>query len=415
MVAASVQSIATPKKKAPQRVRMSQSQINEKFFGTKPHYTGIEFEDDSARRSALMYGLNWFANFFDNKKSLPFINGWLSKQEYFEFSKDEIERLNRNFRMFCPTYYALMQMEYNDWVLSEKEVSQIHAHLKEVCNSRLVADDDPPDQNPETGPEPKPVQPSPPRNPKRVILEKLNSTVLSELEGMYDVWMFAKTPDERKETYDLNSAIMIHGIKGAVAMNLIRDWVQEKLTELEAVKNKTDPDLVEGYSNVKPVNLSNTISKLQELLSGLTVVKANVRNISAANRKPRQAKEVSAQKLVANLKYKPQDLELGVVSVTPESIVGAKTVYLFNTRYNAITVLNSSEDDGFTVRGTTILNLDETRSFSQKLRKPNETVQFILSTSGRIKIENHLSSLTTKRSTANGRVNENVLILKTLK
>ena len=408
----SLQTISAPKKKAPQRIRMSQTEISEKFFGPKPNYTKLDFEDPKARQTSLIYSLKWYSNFFENKKSGAYVTTWLKKQKYFSISAEEIRRAISNFGLFAPTYYALMRMEETGWKLSEKEITQIQDHLIGIGNAKFVPDEITEDSSAQT----QPAQPAANKTPvKTLLIEKLNSTVLSELEGMYDVWLFAKNPTERKETYDLNEAILRNEIKGSVAMNLIRDWINPKLDELLAVKNKTDSELVEGYSTLKRINLTNTITKLQELLSSIDVVKTNTRNLAAANRKPRAKKEVAAHKQIATLKYKPQDTELGITSVAPESIIGSKTVFLFNTRYNTLMVLNSSEDEGFTVKGTTIIGINESLSFNQKLRKPHETIQFILSTSSRIKIDNHLKTLTTKPSGSNGRVNENVVILKTLK
>ena len=414
----SLQSISAPKRKpSPPRPRMSQTEISEKFFGPKPNYSDLDFSCHSSRFSSLIYSLKWFANFFENKKSFPFVNSWLKKQKHFQISPEEIQRLGKNFGLFAPTFYSLMRMEEIGWILSEKEIHQIRDHIIEVGNSKFVEEKDliAPEDGQNTAPIAPPAVPVSKPSPKTFLIEKLNSTILSELEGTYDTWLFAKNPAERKESYDLNAKILANEIKGIFAMNLIRGWIQNKLDELLAVKNKTDPELVEGYSTLKKINLNGTISNLQGLLSSIEVVKTNARNLASANRKPRVKKEISSQKLVSQLKYKPQDTELGITSVSPESIIGSKTIFLFNPKYNSFTVLNSSEDEGFSVKGTTIVGINETLSSTRKLRKPVETIKFVLSTSARTKIDNHLKTLTTKSYPANGRMNENTIILKTLK
>lgn len=409
---------------------MSQTEITEKFFGAKPNYEDLDFSDPSARFSSLTYSLKWFSNFFENRKSLPFITSWIKKQRHFQISPEELQGLSKNFGLFCPTFYSLMRMEDIGWILSKKEIGQIQEHLVEVGNSKFVEERGIQAQMMENllsegdgGSEIVLSSPSAPTSsasgskpsPKTFSIEKVNSTILSELEGMYDTWLFAKKPSDRNEAYDLNAKIQSNEIKGTFAMNLIRDWIQNKLGELLAVRDKTDPELVEGYSTLKRINLNNVVSKLQELLSNIEVVKTNTRNLASANRKPKARKEISAQKLVSAMKYKPQDTELGITSVSPESIIGSKTVYLFNPKYNAITVLNSSEDEGFSVRGSTIIGINETLSYTQKLRKPTEIIQFVLSSSARTKIDSQLKGLTTKSYPASGRVNENTIILKIMK
>lgn len=404
----SLQSISSPKKPAAQRIRMSQVEISEKFFGAKPDFKTVN-EDN--RRSIQIYSLKWYGNFFD-KKAIGYVNKFLKEQKYFEITDEEIRRFNANSKLFSPTYYSLIRMAADGWILSEKEISQIKNHIITIGNARFVPDEDPTIDGDQSSSIQQTIQP---KNPHQILIEKINSTVLAELEGMYDTWLFAKNPTERKEVYNLNERILAHEIKGTIAMNLIQSWIESRLTELNAVKNKTDQELVEGYSTIKRINLSATINNLNELLSNISIVKTNIKNVAAVNRKPRIVREASKQKQVSLLKYKQQDTELNISSISPELVIGARTVFLFNTKYNSLTVLTSSEETGFSIKGTTILNFDSEVSFCQKLRKPSDTISFILSTSSKIKINNHLKSLTTKSGIANGRVNENVIILKVLK
>jgi len=76
-----------------------------------------------------------------------------------------------------------------------------------------------------------------------------------------------------------------------------------------------------------------------------------------------------------------------------------------------LTVLSTTSLSGLSVKGTTIRDYDEKNSFSMKIRKPEEILPIIVSKTDK-QIANALKKLTTKKTSANGRVNDNTLILK---
>jgi hypothetical protein len=100
-----------------------------------------------------------------------------------------------------------------------------------------------------------------------------------------------------------------------------------------------------------------------------------------------------------------------VASIDPTKIVGSSCVYLFNTKYRRLTVLESKE--GLSVKGSAIIGFDEAKSFTIGLRKPLEILPIIL-TQTSTQSKKVLDKLTTKRSEANGRVNAEVIILKVI-
>ena len=85
---------------------------------------------------------------------------------------------------------------------------------------------------------------------------------------------------------------------------------------------------------------------------------------------------------------------------------------MFNEKYRKLTVLTQADKNGLTVKGSTILNFDTVQSYSMTLRKPKEILAAIATKTER-QISNLLSKLTTKKTEAKGRVNNNTLIVKT--
>jgi hypothetical protein len=68
---------------------------------------------------------------------------------------------------------------------------------------------------------------------------------------------------------------------------------------------------------------------------------------------------------------------------------------------------------GFEVKGTSLKGYDTEASFTATLRKPKETLNGILSSTPK-QLEKLLTSLTVKKKPANGRINEQTIILKVI-
>jgi hypothetical protein len=62
--------------------------------------------------------------------------------------------------------------------------------------------------------------------------------------------------------------------------------------------------------------------------------------------------------------------ELGLKSVHPAKIIGADTVYLFNTRLRKMFKYVAIDGMTLTVKGTTLQNFDTAKSGSKTIRKP---------------------------------------------
>jgi hypothetical protein len=184
-------------------------------------------------------------------------------------------------------------------------------------------------------------------------------------------------------------------------------WLEGQRDELIEARDKTSSYSVEGYSYLSKPAIKKRISLLNEMLNDVDLYKS----AKKATRKPRIKKEKSADKMVSKLKYQNSSGNFGVVSINPIKIVGSSKVYLFNEKYRKLTVLYTSSLSGLTVKGTTIRNFEDNKSYAIKLRKPKDILSIIVSKTER-QTTNALKKLTTKKISAKGRVNENTIILK---
>jgi len=125
-------------------------------------------------------------------------------------------------------------------------------------------------------------------------------------------------------------------------------------------------------------------------------------------RKPRRKKVWSSDKLVKNLNYKVEDKKLGIKSIPPESIINCNVLYLFNTKTRKIIRYNSTE--GFSVKGSTLQNFDETSS-QKTIRKPKEFLKTFMPAT-KTQSRKQFSNINAVESKLTGRINKECVILK---
>jgi hypothetical protein len=238
-------------------------------------------------------------------------------------------------------------------------------------------------------------------SPADRLKKQVDETILAQFDLLLDEWSEGK-----KTSFDIFGAMQKNGFK-APAAPIVIAYINRQLVERKGVINKDDAQLVEGYSHITKKELTRQITEMEKMISDLSSFKA----VTKAERKPRTKKAVTSDKLVAKLNYKKNDNDFKVASIDPTKIVGSSCVYLFNTKYRRLTVLESKE--GLSVKGSAIIGFDETKSFTIGLRKPLEILPIIL-TQTSTQSKKVLDKLTTKRSEANGRVNAEVIILKVI-
>jgi hypothetical protein len=122
-------------------------------------------------------------------------------------------------------------------------------------------------------------------------------------------------------------------------------------------------------------------------------------------------KKINPAKMVSKLQYKKKDIELGLESVRPETLIGAKQAIIYNTEYRFLMYFKSATDDGFMVTGSTLKNYDVEKSVFKKIRKPEEMAAVIKGQTIAT-IRKYLDKITSKEFACKGRFNENSIIVK---
>jgi hypothetical protein len=173
--------------------------------------------------------------------------------------------------------------------------------------------------------------------------------------------------------------------------------------------------LKEGYDHISTQGQKNLLELYNKIMDACDIIAAEAKTARA----PRKVKAKSADDLVKKLQYKMSDVEYGIASVPPSSLIGANIAIVYNTKNRKLGIYYASnidpkglqrEGSGFGVKGTTITGYDEEKSVQKTLRKPKETLGIVKKTT-RAKAEKTFQSLTTTDTKLNGRFNKETILL----
>jgi len=174
--------------------------------------------------------------------------------------------------------------------------------------------------------------------------------------------------------------------------------------------------LKEGYAHLKKADIKKFRTAIEELMGALDFIIDSAK----ATRKPRKAKPKSATKLVEKLKYCKTDEKYKLASISPEQVVGANELWVFNVKTRKLGKYVASNIDpkgmgragsGLSVKGTTIIGFDEKLSIQKTLRKPDEQLK-AFKDAGKVKLRKFLDEINTTDTKLNGRCNPDTVLLK---
>ena len=207
--------------------------------------------------------------------------------------------------------------------------------------------------------------------PKNVIsiqdrLQGKVEEMISAVEGKVDDFI----DSGYKMKYEAYNHLLDLGCKAAHARKM-RPMYLECYNELVDVYNKDDEYYVEAWSHLKPKYHKLMMDLYGTILDDIDRIIKN----STAQRKPRKKKTLTATRLISKLKYQKEYPDLRLVSINPEKIIGAKELWVYNTKSNRLGVYHAeNEVRGFSIKGSTMQYFDKTESIEKKAGKPKDTL-----------------------------------------
>ena len=174
--------------------------------------------------------------------------------------------------------------------------------------------------------------------------------------------------------------------------------------------------LKEGYAHLKKADIKTFVTAIENLLQALDFVIESAK----ATRTPRKAKPKSATKLVEKLKYLKTDDKYKLASISPDQIIGANELWVFNVKTRKLGKYVAQNIDpkgmgragsGLQVKGTTIIGYNEQESIQKTLRKPELQLKEFKS-AGKVKLRKFMEDIATTDTKLNGRCNPDTVLLK---
>lgn len=234
-------------------------------------------------------------------------------------------------------------------------------------------------------------------------LKEKATNVAGEIEEWIDNFFTdKKTPVKSVE--DFVQLFKGKDLKGPHMRHVISCF-ERRTTEIAAAMDG-DKDILEGYSNLSKPELK----KYDQFLKNLATACSMMNQVAKVERAPRKKKPVALDKIVSKLKYKKDDNTLGIVSISPVDILGAKELWVYNTKTRKLAHYKSADIDGFGVKGIGLLNYS-TESAEKTLRKPVESLAEFKKAS-KVKLRTFMKELTTIDTPATGKFNEHCVLLR---
>lgn len=401
MARASLKTITAKKKKpdvkpVPQRNSNAAKVLEEKHIGAEvTDWITVKNMDFAIYQNLRNYGY-----FYDHKDAFGWAASWVKKNrtatELVDFKQAEEWRVNT-------TLGGLAKMHMAGAPLEEKYLKRINDGIDNAIKAGAVNR--------------KIAEEASKTTPVKTAADTLNARIsdfIAEVESVIDLYHDPKVWVDGENYSVFNELKKITAPKPLAQR--VYDYYKPLYDEIDELITQKTPDLVEGYKHLKTVKekkdylafIKNILDDCQKYQNAQAATKVR------AVRQPRAKKKVPVEKLVANVKFQKESVDYKLTSVDPANIIGATEVYLFNTKYRQLTQLVAASVDGFSMKGTTITNLREEKCLRKTLRKPEDVLTEIGKTT-KARVNKVFIDIKTKEVVANGRLNEDTIILKVFK
>ena len=236
-------------------------------------------------------------------------------------------------------------------------------------------------------------------------IKRKASDCIGELEGQIDELITS----EFKSNVSPYATMTGMEVKGAHTKFVIEHF-KTRRAEYDDVLTTTDADVKEAYSNFTKPQLKKLIAYCdQVIVDGMKLAGEAIKT-----RKPRKRKAKSADQLISKLNYAKDFAELKLVSIDPKTIIGASSLWVYNTKTRKLGVYHALDAVGLGIKGSTIQNFAESKSVSKTLRKPAVTLPEVLK-GGKVALRNVLNDIRATETQLTGRINNDTILLRTVK
>jgi hypothetical protein len=373
------------KTKAPREKRIAFA--DEKYTGPEPEWTEDAKDWETAKfDSKLRKSFNYYNYHYSQKDCKKYVVEWMQKTN--EFSKIEIKAFIRSSdKAINMTACGLIMANRQGMPLKQRHIEFLHKSVQDAIASaepEVIDEIKTPEQAYKTP----------------TIQDRMNektSELIGELEGSYDDMESVKFYD----WFTKNNVIQSQ-------LSKYEALFSKRKAELELAQSKKDAQVTEGYSHYKATDFKKRIAWLEQLLAAVE----QYRGVKKATKKARVKKAPSKEKLVAKLKYAKTDTALKIVSINPADIIGAQTLWVYNTKTRKLGRYVAAAYRQLSIKGTSIEGFDTDKSISKTLRKPDEKLKEFAK-AGKVQLRKFLDEIKATEAKLNGRISADIVLLRT--
>jgi hypothetical protein len=378
-----------------------------KIVRLKGRYTEIELKgtgklpewDDQDKLTTEQFNARWrAARYFyyyhhDIKELRPFVvtvygKDW-TKLQHKSFSKLKDWQVSSTLACICKVHLdgANWQPETKAW--ADKKIAEI---LEE--GAKIVDPDDKPTEEVKKAPN---IQDR---------LRDIKEDTMAELEEMED----GLIRDGVVPATNILTWLRGKNTPQQIIGDIERFYAEKLAFYLEAREGK-DAQLKEGFAHYKKKDWDNWIKWLEGIVDSLNTYKRG----KVAARTVRIRKPPAPEKVVSKLKFLREFADLGLTSIRPVEIIGATQLWVYNVKTRKLGVYNASTmEQQLTVKGSTIIGWEPKTSVAKTLRKPAEQLK-ALAACGKVQLRTFLGNIKATEINLNGRINDQVILLKATK
>lgn len=370
-----------------------------KYLGHEPVYPAAEKQAEWSSveyKNQVLKTLNWYNYTQDSKKATEWLYQFLARNPRRAELADAVKRGEVWPGSTCG---YILRAGRVGLVLRFETLRTIIQQLRKAEKNR--------NKVPATAPakEEKPAKPAGPTIQDR--LAEKTAECAGEIEGRFDTFITENEYKGEPKVVDLLSRFNVQPghIKTIISL------ADRRIAEYTEVQTGKDSQLVEAYRHLGKRQITAAIKWWQ-------AVQADCNSygiIKKASKAPRKKKAVPPEKIVSKLNYLKEFASLKLKSIEPTQILQAQELWVYNTKTRKLGVYIVDTYAGtLGVKGTKIFGFDAAASVQKTLRKP-ETQLKDWAANGKPAAKKWFKGVRSTEIKLNGRINEDIILLKAYK
>lgn len=356
-------------------IRKQKRKKIEDAFGSEPTW------DSEPDANKLRNAYNWYNYHHGRDGGYTFLKQYLKDTNYPHL--DHVKRIPS--WKISTTVFWISKLLTRGLPLSQETVDWFEAQVKELQNIEVQKRESVVEKN----------KPS-----VQDHMRELSHELIGELEEEIDKFV----GDGFKSDFDTYTWLKVKEVGAPLVVKII-SYYEPLLQEIKDVLAKKDNALVEAYSNMSKDKIKAYEKFIQSIVEGNRTYQENKKKV----RKTRKKKVKKADQIVSKVQYLKEHSELQLVSLPPEKILGASELWAYNVQNRTLAYYKAKPSHDLSIKGTTVQNFDTENSELKKVRKPEETLPLL---KGKRACHDEFKALTTKATSARGRIDKNTVLLK---